>query len=48
MNIYLLGFMTFCLVLGLWIKPRVRYGVALIALAAFLLVFLFLYSPSKM
>jgi hypothetical protein len=48
MNIYILGFMTFCLVLGLWIKPRVRYGVALIVVAAFLLTFFFLYSPSRL
>lgn len=48
MNLYMLGFMTFCLVLGLWIKPRVRYGVAIIAVAAFLLVFLFWYSPHRM
>ena len=48
MNIYMLGFMTFCLVLGLWIKPRVRYGVVMIAIAAFLLVFLFWYSPARM
>lgn len=44
----MLAFLLLCLILGLWVKPKVRYGTALIALAAALLVFYFLLRPQQL
>ncbi len=40
--------MLFCLVLGLWTKPRVRSGVIILGVAAFLLVLYFWLRPSQL
>ena len=42
----ILVFMAICLVLGLWIKPRARFGATIIAIAAFLLVIFFWLFPT--
>lgn len=39
-------FMGICLVLGLWVKPRARYGVPVITVLAFLLVIVFWLDPA--
>lgn len=44
----MLVFLGLCLILGLWIKPRVRYGAMLIAIAAFLLVLYFWLRPQQL
>jgi hypothetical protein len=44
----MLAFMVVCLILGLWVKPRVRYGIAIIALFAFLLVLYFWLRPQQL
>jgi hypothetical protein len=40
--------MLFCLVLGLWIKPRVRSGIIIMAVAAALLALYFVIRPSQL
>ncbi len=44
----LIGFMFFCLILGLWIKPRVRSGAIIMAIAAVLLGLYFLIRPNQL
>lgn len=44
----LLGFMLLCLILGLWIKPRIRSGIIVMAVAAVLLAIYFLMRPSQL
>ncbi len=44
----ILAFLMLCLVLGLWIKPRARYGLTIVAVAAFLLVLYFWLFPSQL
>lgn len=45
MNV-LLVFMAFSLILGLWIKPRVRSGTAIIAVAVVVMILFFWLFPS--
>lgn len=47
MNTFLI-FMMLCLILGLWIKPRVRYGIILITIGVFLLVIYLWIRPSQL
>ena len=42
----ILVFLVLCLILGMWVKPRARLGVSLVAVAAFLLVTFFWLFPS--
>ncbi|HLW00788.1 MAG TPA: hypothetical protein VKT82_19170 [Ktedonobacterales bacterium] len=44
----LIGFMLFCLILGLWVKPRVRSGIIIMAAAAVLLALYFLIRPYQL
>ncbi len=44
----MLGFMLLCLILGLWIKPRVRSGIIIMAVAALLLVLYFFVRPYQL
>jgi hypothetical protein len=44
----MLVFMAVCLILGLWVKPKVRYGTAMIAVAALLLVLYFWLRPQQL
>jgi NhaP-type Na+/H+ and K+/H+ antiporter len=44
----MLAFMLFCLILGLWIKPRVRSGIAIMAAAALLLALYFFIRPFQL
>jgi hypothetical protein len=44
----MLVFMLLCLILGLWIKPRVRSGIIIMAAVAFLLVVYFLIRPYQL
>lgn len=41
-------FMLICLILGLWIKPRFRYGLAMMAVLAFLLILYFWLRPQQL
>jgi hypothetical protein len=43
----LVVFMAFSLILGLWIKPRVRSGGVMIAVAAIMMVLFFWLFPSN-
>ncbi len=42
----LLVFMAFSLILGLWIKPRVRSGTTIIAVAVVMMILFFWLFPS--
>lgn len=44
----MLAFMGLCLILGLWVKPRVRYGTAIIAVIALLLILYFWFRPQQL
>lgn len=44
----MLVFMVLCLILGLFLKPRFRYGLALMAVLAFALVLYFLLRPQQL
>ncbi len=44
----MLIFLALCMILGLWIKPKVRSGLAIIAVMAFLLVLIFYVFPSRL
>jgi hypothetical protein len=44
----LLLFMLFCLILGLWTKPRVRSGIIITIIAAVLLALYFWIRPSQL
>lgn len=44
----MLGFMLLCLILGLWIKPRVRSGIIIMAVAALLLALYFFVRPYQL
>jgi len=40
--------MLFCLILGLWIKPRIRSGIIIMAVAALLLAIYFWLRPFQL
>jgi hypothetical protein len=44
----MLAFMAICLILGLWTRPKVRYGTIIIAIAALLLVLYFWLRPQQL
>lgn len=44
----MLVFMVLCLLLGIFVKPRFRYGLALTAVLAFVLVLYFLLRPTQL
>jgi NhaP-type Na+/H+ and K+/H+ antiporter len=44
----MLIFMAVCLILGLWVKPKVRSGIAIIAVAALILVIYFWLRPQQL
>ena len=48
MNVTIVVFMLFSLVLGLWTKPRVRSGVLFLAGVALLMVLYFWFRPSQL
>jgi len=44
----MLVFLGICLILGLWVKPKIRYGTTIIAIAAFLLILYFWIRPQQL